>query len=89
MEILQIKKKAQFLNTLGRFHTYDLRRKKVQMIDTFADIHNPIFYPIINYNNTHLEHPLPPHTPTPPPVLRIYPSPPGTSHDLSHVPTIT
>jgi hypothetical protein len=40
LEVLHIKKKGQFLNTLERFHIYDLSRQKIQMNDTFADIHN-------------------------------------------------
>jgi hypothetical protein len=35
MEVLQIKKKGQFLNTLERFHIYDMSRKKLQMNGTF------------------------------------------------------
>jgi hypothetical protein len=70
MEVLQIKNKAQFPNTLKRFHIYDLSRQKLQMNDTFTDIHNPIFDLIIKYtyhNNTHSKTHLPHHTPTPPP----------------------
>jgi hypothetical protein len=56
MTVLQVEKKGQKLNTLGRFHVYEMTRKSLQMNDTFTDIHNPIFYILIK---THKK-PLPP-----------------------------
>jgi hypothetical protein len=41
----------QVLNTLERFHRYDLSEKELQMNDTFADVHSPIFDLIINNPN--------------------------------------
>jgi hypothetical protein len=43
VEVLQMKKKGQLLITLESFHIYDLSRQKLQLNDTFIDIHNPIF----------------------------------------------
>jgi hypothetical protein len=48
MEILHIEKKGHLLNTLERFHIYSVSKQKLQMNDTFSDIHNPIFGLIIN-----------------------------------------
>jgi hypothetical protein len=59
MEVLQIKKKGQFLNTLEHFHIYNLGKQKLQMNDTFADIHNPIVDLITKrtYHKTHIKKP--------------------------------
>jgi hypothetical protein len=43
MEVLNIARKGRKLNTLERYHIYDLSKKALQMNDTFTDLHNPIF----------------------------------------------
>jgi hypothetical protein len=44
MEVLHIEKKGQLLNTLKRFHIYNVSKRKLQMNDTYQDTHNPIFH---------------------------------------------
>jgi hypothetical protein len=43
MKILHIEKKGPKLNTLERFHIYDMTKRGLQVNDTFTDMHNPIF----------------------------------------------
>jgi hypothetical protein len=76
LEILHIEKKGQLLNTLRHFHIYSLCNQKLQMIDTFTDIHNPIFDQVIkhtHHNNTY---------PTKTPPLQA-------THDPNNIPTMT
>jgi hypothetical protein len=40
---LHTEKKGQLLNTLERYHIYNLSKQKIHMNDTFADKYNPIF----------------------------------------------
>jgi hypothetical protein len=42
------KKKGHLLNSLERFHIYNLSNKMLEMNYTFADLHNSIFDPLIN-----------------------------------------
>jgi hypothetical protein len=51
MEIMQVTKEGHLLNTLELFHIYDLSKRKLQMNDTYADAHNPIFDLTINNPN--------------------------------------
>jgi hypothetical protein len=50
MKILHTEKKGSKLNTLQRFHIYDLAKRGLQMNDIFTDIHNPIFDTLIKTN---------------------------------------
>jgi predicted transcriptional regulator len=43
MKMLHMEKKGPKLNTLERFHIYDITKKGLQMNDTFTDIYNPVF----------------------------------------------
>jgi hypothetical protein len=43
MKILHIEKKRPKLNTLERYHIYEMTKRGLQMNDTFTDMHNPIF----------------------------------------------
>jgi hypothetical protein len=43
MKILHIEKKGPKLNTLERYHIYEMTKRGLQMNDTFMDMHNPIF----------------------------------------------
>jgi hypothetical protein len=43
MKILHVEKKGPKLNTLERFHIYDMAKRGLQMNDTFMDMHNSIF----------------------------------------------
>jgi hypothetical protein len=61
MKILHIEKKGPKLNTLERFHIYDMTKRGLQMNDTFTDIHNHIFDILIK---THTQI-TPSHQPTP------------------------
>jgi hypothetical protein len=42
-DILHIEKKGPLINTLEGFHIRNLSKEKLQMNDTYTDIHNPIF----------------------------------------------
>jgi hypothetical protein len=55
MKILHTEKKGPKLNTLGRYHIYEMTKRGLQMNDTFTDMHNPIFDVLIKTHN-----PLPP-----------------------------
>jgi hypothetical protein len=65
-------RKGPKLNTVNRFYIYDLIKRGLQMNDTFADIHSPIFDTLIK-THTHITlhlttthtNPLPTHTNTP------------------------
>jgi hypothetical protein len=43
MEILHLDKKGHLMNTWERFHIYKLGKDGLQLNDTYADTHNPIF----------------------------------------------
>jgi hypothetical protein len=66
MQVLHIEKKSPKLNKLERFYIYDLAKRGLQMNDTFADIHNPIFHAIIKKDTqvtpppNHYPHQTPP-----------------------------
>jgi hypothetical protein len=58
VDILHIERKGSFINTLERFHIYNLSKENLQMNDTY----NPIFNLITNY-----QPPLP--SPTTSPII--------------------
>jgi hypothetical protein len=49
MEVLHVEKKEQKLNTLERFHIYNLTKKALQMNDMHTETNNPIFDTLIPY----------------------------------------
>jgi hypothetical protein len=69
MDILHIERKGPLMNTLELFHIYNLRKENLQMNDTYADTHNPIFNLIKEHYNTAPPptNPIVPLTHTPPP----------------------
>jgi hypothetical protein len=48
MKILQTIKKDAHMNTLRKFHIYEITKQGTQLNDTFTDIVNPIFDTLIN-----------------------------------------
>jgi hypothetical protein len=48
MEILHLDRKGKLMNTWERFHIYKLSKEGIQLNDTYADTHNPIFKIISN-----------------------------------------
>jgi hypothetical protein len=48
MEVLRLDRKGQLMNTWERFHIYKLSKEGIQLNDTYADTHNPIFRLLIN-----------------------------------------
>jgi hypothetical protein len=42
------------MNTLERFHIYKLTKNKLQLNDTYSDIHNSIFNVINKYNDNNM-----------------------------------
>jgi hypothetical protein len=60
MDILHIERKGPLMNTLERFHIYNLSKENLQMKDTYADTYNPIFNLITNYHKIPYK---PPHSP--------------------------
>jgi hypothetical protein len=72
MDILHIERKDPLMNTLERFHVYNLSKENLQMNDTYADTYNPVFNLITNYHKI-------PYNPPPlsfhqPPVPYLYSS---------------
>jgi hypothetical protein len=59
MDILHIERKGPLMNTLERFHIYNLSKENVHMNDTYADIYNPIFDLITNYHKISYQPPVP------------------------------
>jgi hypothetical protein len=49
MEVLHLNRKGQLMNTWERFHIYKLTKDGLQLNDTHADTHNPIFKLINNH----------------------------------------
>jgi hypothetical protein len=43
MEIMKTERKGRYLNTLERYHFYEICKDNLHMNDTNIDIHNPIF----------------------------------------------
>jgi hypothetical protein len=43
MEIKETGRKGRYLNTLEKYHIYEICKDNVHMNDTNIDIHNPIF----------------------------------------------
>jgi hypothetical protein len=43
MDILHIERKGPLMNTLERFHINSLSKENLQINDTYADMHKPIF----------------------------------------------
>jgi hypothetical protein len=43
MEIIKTGRKGRYLNTLEKYHIYEIGKDNLQMNDTNIDIHNPIF----------------------------------------------
>jgi hypothetical protein len=43
VEIITTGKKGKYLNTLERYHIYEVRRENLHMNDTHIDTHNTIF----------------------------------------------
>jgi hypothetical protein len=43
MEIMKTERKGRYLNTLERYHIYEISKDNLHMNDTNVDIHNPIF----------------------------------------------
>jgi hypothetical protein len=43
MEIIKVGRKEQYLNTLEKYHIYNVSRKNLHMNDTSIDAYNPIF----------------------------------------------
>jgi len=58
MEILHITKKGSMMNTLERFHIYNITRLDNQINDKCTVAYNAIFDTII-YKNSYREHSLP------------------------------
>jgi hypothetical protein len=50
MDILHIERKGPLINTLERFHIYNLSKENIQMNDINADTYNPICNLITNYH---------------------------------------
>jgi hypothetical protein len=48
VDVIHITREGHLLNTLDRFHMYDLSKEKLQMNDTYADTFNPIFDQLLN-----------------------------------------
>jgi hypothetical protein len=49
MEVIHTERKGPKLNTLEKFHTYEVTKKGLQMNDTFTDMYNPILEILIKY----------------------------------------
>jgi hypothetical protein len=49
MKVLNNARKGHKLNTLERYHIYDLTKKALQMNDTFSDLNNTIFDILTKY----------------------------------------
>jgi hypothetical protein len=43
MEIIKTGRKRRYLNTLEKYHIYEMSKDNLRMNDTNIDIHNPIF----------------------------------------------
>jgi hypothetical protein len=43
MEIITIRRKGKYLNTLEKYHIYKVSKDNLNMNDTHIDKHNPIF----------------------------------------------
>jgi hypothetical protein len=43
MESITTRKKGKYLNTLERYHIYEISRENLHMNNTYIDTHNPIF----------------------------------------------
>jgi hypothetical protein len=77
MDVLQIEKKGQLMNTWELFRINKLSKGNLQMNDTYTDIHNPIFNLINSHYNKEISTNLPPTHPTGPPLP--HPPPPTTT----------
>jgi hypothetical protein len=70
MSVLRKEKKGRKLNTLERFHIYDLRKKGLQLNDACTVMHNTIFVVLIKQTNGISLYDNPPPLPsTPPPTI--------------------
>jgi hypothetical protein len=69
--ILKKEKKGPLMNTLECFHIYNLSKDNLQMNDTYADTHNPIFNLIKEY-----------YTPPTNPIVPLIP--PTTPHSYKY-----
>jgi hypothetical protein len=43
MKPLHIGKRGPLLGTYKKFHIYEITRQKVQLNDSYTDVHNPIY----------------------------------------------
>jgi hypothetical protein len=53
MDIMKIQEKGKHLNTLERYHTYQLHKQGIQLNNNCPDSHNPIFKEIQAYRDEH------------------------------------
>jgi hypothetical protein len=57
MEIIARERKGKHLNTLEKYHIYEVSKKNLHMNDTNIDTYNPIFEELYN-----ITFPTPPHS---------------------------
>jgi hypothetical protein len=43
MDVIRIGRKGRHLNTLEKYHIYEISRKNLHMNETHIELHNPIF----------------------------------------------
>jgi hypothetical protein len=51
MKILKTERKGKHLNTLEKYHIYNMSKDGLQMNDTYIDTHNPVFEMIQEVNS--------------------------------------